>query len=123
MQTNTVVRSSADFVITRVAPLAEAPRPAREQIDGRFPGLRVGAPCRLPEPSVGRSSVALGRRSPRTVAGAAVVLFRESRDPRSSPHSLFALLRETINQTREYTVATLACQWSHRRTQASMGDG
>src|SRR5882724_10732786 len=31
MQTNTVVRSAAEFVVTRVAPLAEAPRPAREK--------------------------------------------------------------------------------------------
>jgi hypothetical protein len=62
-------------------------------------------------------------RSPLTVAGAAVVLFSESRDPRSLPHSLFALLQEAINQTRQYTVATLACQWSRQRTQASMHHG
>ena len=67
--------------------------------------------------------MALGRRSPLTVAGAAVVLPRGSRDPRFVPHSLFALLQETINQTRQYTVATLACQWSGRRTQASMANG
>ena len=41
--------------------------------------------------------MALGRRSPLTVAGAAVALFRESRDSRSIPHSLIALLRETID--------------------------
>jgi hypothetical protein len=51
--------------------------------------------------------VALGRRSPLTVAGAAVAWFQESPDSRIGPHSLFALLRETIDEVREYTVAPL----------------
>jgi hypothetical protein len=63
--------------------------------------------------------VAYGKRSPLTVAGAAWFCSEVTR-PRSVPHSLFALLRETINQTQQYTIATLACQWSGRWTQASM---
>jgi cobaltochelatase CobN len=46
----------------------------------------------------------------------------ESRDPRFLPHSLITLSQETINQTWQYTVATLACQWSCQGAQASMGN-
>src|SRR4051794_32533377 len=101
------------------APLAEAPRPARAPIEGRFPGSRVSALRRLPEPSLETASVAYGKRSPLTVAGAAWFCPEVTR-PRSVPHSLFALSRETINQIRQYTFATSACQWSCRRAQASM---
>src|SRR5215470_10111410 len=49
---------------------AEAPRPARERIDGRSPGLRVAARHRLP----GLSQWPCGTGSPLTVAGAAADL-------------------------------------------------
>jgi hypothetical protein len=101
------------------APLAESPRPARAPIDGRFPGSRVSALRRLPEPSLETASVAYGKRSPLTVAGAAWFCPEVIR-PQSVPHSLFALSRETTNQIRQYTFATLACQWSCHRVQASM---
>ena len=64
--------------------------------------------------------MALGRRSPLTVAGAAVASLRESRDSRPVPHSLFALLRETIDLAAQYTVAAAGCQWLRHRAHASM---
>jgi len=54
---------------------AEAPRPARDRIDGRSPGSRVAARHRLP----GYPQWLCGTGSPLTVAGAAVDLEREFR--------------------------------------------
>jgi len=41
--------------------VTEAPRPVRDRTDGRSPGLRVGALCRLPEPYLRGGSVAFGQ--------------------------------------------------------------
>ena len=54
---------------------AEAPRPARDRIDGRSPGSRVAARHRLP----GLSQWQCGTGSPLTVAGAAAELERSLR--------------------------------------------
>jgi hypothetical protein len=61
---------------------AEAPRPARDRIDGRSPGSRVVARHRLP----GWSQWLCGTGSPPTVAGAAVEL--EPEVPHHIPCSL-----------------------------------
>jgi hypothetical protein len=61
---------------------AEAPRPARDRIDGRSPGSRVAARHRLP----GWSQWLCGTGSPLTVAGAAVEL--EPEVPHHIPCSL-----------------------------------
>jgi hypothetical protein len=81
-------------ILTRssTSTVAEAPRPARDQWDGRSPGSRVIAAYRLPDLSLaGQKSVASGKRSPPTVAGAAVGLHRSARAPDvyHIPSSLF----------------------------------
>jgi len=76
MQTNTVVRSSVDCVLTRAAPLAEAPRPAREPINGRFPGSRVVALRRLPEASLETVLSGVWQALAAYSCGGSVVLFR-----------------------------------------------
>ena len=81
-------------ILTRssTSTVAEAPRPARDQWDGRSPGSRVIAAYRLPDLSLaGQKSVASGKRSPPTVAGAAVGLHRSARalDVYHIPSSLF----------------------------------
>ena len=77
--------------------VAEAPRPARDQRDGRSPGSRVKASCRLPDLSMRQTSVALGKCSPLTVAGAAVDLYRSAGalDSYHIPSSL-SRMREAI---------------------------
>src|SRR6516162_5275122 len=69
---------------------AEAPRPARDRIDGRSPGSRVAACHRLPGYLSPSGAVAQARR---------LQLRGQLRhwNPRSAPHSLSLSLRETVD--------------------------
>src|SRR5713101_2612655 len=70
---------------------AEAPRPARDRINGRSPGWRVAACHRLPGSSSPSGPVAQARR---------LQLRGQLRNWNlgSAPHSLFALTRETVDR-------------------------
>ena len=87
--------------------VAGAPRPARDQSNGRSPGSRVRATCRLPELSFLRhKSVASGKYSPLTVAGAAVGLYRRAtRETYHIPSSLSRLERPSRAAVQRCAVA------------------
>src|SRR6516164_10192249 len=90
---------------------AEAPRPARDRIDGRSPGSRVVARHRLP----GFSQWLCGTGSPLTVAGAAVDLepqFRTTFPVRSRtrdrrPDHLMAAVRALSMHTGVWIIRAL----------------
>jgi hypothetical protein len=78
--------------------VAEAPRPAREQKDGRSPGSRVSAACRLPDPSMGQIS-GIGQVLAAYSCGGSRGFVSARFSARCVPHSLIALSLERGHQT------------------------
>src|ERR1700722_2452407 len=77
--------------------VAEAPRPARDQRDGRSPGSRVSATCRLPDLSLeDRNQWHRASAHRLQLRGQPWIGIEAPCGARCVPHSLITLVREAI---------------------------